>query len=73
MRCAPPDFFQVSGIRAELTDDDARWNEFVKHYAGVSEGRSLSIHAPNYTMKHVKEVTFTKGRESMGEFTQLPF
>ncbi len=73
LRAQMRDFFQANGIRTELTDEDARWNEFVKHYAGVIEDGSLSIHAPNHGMKHVKAVTFTKGREAMGEFKQLPF
>jgi hypothetical protein len=67
------DFCRANGIRTDLTDDDARWNEFVERYAGVVEDGSLMILAPNHGMKHVKQVTFTKGCESQGEFTQLPF
>lgn len=67
------EFFQSSGIRTDLTDDDARWNEFVKHYAGVIEDGSLSIRAENHGMKHIKQVTFIKGRDAIGEFSLLPF
>jgi hypothetical protein len=67
------DFFSSNGIRTDLIDDGAPWNEFVQHYAGVIEDGSLSIQAQDHGMNHIKEVTFTKGRESRGEFTQLPF
>jgi hypothetical protein len=67
------DFFRSSGIRTELTDDEARWNEFVKHYAGVIEDGSLSIRAPNHGLKHVKDVTFVKGRNATGQFAEIPF
>jgi hypothetical protein len=67
------DFCQSKGIRTDLTDDGARWNEFVRHYAGVIEDGSLSILAPNHGMKHVKKVTFIKGRDTFGEFAQIPF
>ena len=67
------EFFQSSGIRTELTTDDARWNDFVRHYAGVIEDGSLSIRAEDHGMKHVKQVTFIKGRDATGEFTQIPF
>jgi hypothetical protein len=67
------DFFQARGIRTRLTDDDAWWNEFVKHYAGVIEDGSLSIKAENHGLTHVKEVTFTKGRDVTERFSLLPF
>jgi hypothetical protein len=67
------DFFQTNGVGTELTDDDARWNEFVRHYAGVIEDGSLSIRAQNHGLKHVKQVTFVKGRDAIGEFAQIPF
>jgi hypothetical protein len=67
------EFFQWRDIRTDLTDDDARWDEFVKHYAGVIEDGSLSIRAENHGMKHVKQVTFTKGNPAAGEFNRFPF
>ena len=67
------EFFKTNGIRTDLTDDDPRWSEFVKHYAGVIEDGSLSFHADNHGMKHVKQVTFIKGRDAIGEFAQIPF
>ena len=58
------DFCLANGIRTDLTDDDTRWNEFVRHYAGVIEDGSLEIRAQNHGQKHVKQVTFIKGREA---------
>lgn len=67
------DFCQSSGIRTDLTDNDDRWNEFVRHHAGVIEDGSLAIRAQSHGMKHVKQVTFTKGRNATDEFDQIPF
>jgi hypothetical protein len=67
------DFFQTKGIRADLTERDDRWNEFVTQYAGVIEDGSLSILATDHGLTHVKEVTFLKGRDAIGEFAQIPF
>lgn len=67
------EFLHNSGIRHELTDDDERWAEFVTHYAGVIEDGSLSIRDPNHGLKHVRQVTFLKGRDPVGEFSELPF
>ena len=67
------DFFQSSHIRTDLIDDDARWHEFVRHYAGVIEDGSLSIRAGHHGMKHIQQVTFAKGRDAIGEFALLPF
>lgn len=67
------DFCQSNAIRTDLTDEDARWNEFVHHYAGVIEDGSLEIRAPNHGMQHVKQVTFVRGREATGEIAQIPF
>ena len=67
------DFCQSTGIRTDLTDSDERWNEFVKHYAGIIEDGALAIQAQSHGMKHVKQVTFTKGRNATGEFDQIPF
>ena len=67
------DFFIANQIRTELTDGDERWNEFVKHYAGVIEDGSLSIHNNSIGLKHIKAVTFTKGNDAVGDFAKLPF
>jgi hypothetical protein len=64
-------FLHDNGIRREFTENDALWHEFVKHYAGVIEDGSLSFREPN-GLKHVKEVTFVKGRDAMAGST-LPF
>src|SRR5216683_2758548 len=37
------EFFDAKGIRTDLTDDNARWNEFVTHYAGIIEDGSLAL------------------------------
>ena len=66
------EFFVTNGVRTDLTDNDARWNEFVKHYAGVIEEGSLVYRAQG--LKHVKQVTFTKSRDATGELAQMmPF
>ena len=67
------DFLQAVRVRTDLVDDDAAWNEFVAQYAGVIEDGSLAIRSENHGLEHVKQVTFTKGREVLGEFSQLPF
>lgn len=66
-------FFDSNGIRRELTDDDGRWNEFVRHYAGVIEDGSLQIRSPDHGMRHVKQLTFIRGDRAHGEFAQAPF
>jgi hypothetical protein len=66
-------FLLTNSIRTDLTDHDERWNEFVKHYAGVVEDGSLGLREENQGLKHVKQVTFVKGREATGEFAQIPF
>ena len=67
------DFLQDVGIRTDLVEDDARWNEFVAQYAGVIEDGTLAIRSENHGLRHVKQITFAKGREALGEFSQLPF
>lgn len=67
------DFCLASGIRTELTDSDDRWIQFVKHYAGVIEDGSLAIRAQHPSLRHIKQVTFTKGGNATGEFDQIPF
>lgn len=46
-----------------LCDVDARWHEFLEHYAGVIEDGSLSCRAKPQQLKHVKQVVFSKGRK----------
>jgi len=67
------DFLRANGIRSDVTDDDAHWNDFVRHYAGVIEDGSLAL-SPKHQgiVKHVRELTFTKGRNAIGT-TLLPF
>ena len=58
-------------LPTSLTNHDQLWNQFVTYYAGVIEHGTLSCSAPGPTLKHVSQVTFTKGRGRMGEL--LPF
>ena len=67
------DFLLASGIRTDLTNDDALWSEFVKHYARVIEDGSLSFRSENKGLKHLKQVTFVKGKDAVGEHAQIPF
>lgn len=67
------DFLAGYDLPLDLTDDSDQWNDFVKHYAGVIEDGSLICQAKTPVLKHVKQVTFTKGRDAIGEFAQIPF
>jgi hypothetical protein len=66
-------FLRDCGVRTDVTDNEDRWHEFVTHYAGVIEDGRLAIRAQNHGLKHVRQVTFMKGRDSLGEFNALPF
>lgn len=66
-------FCLTKGIRTDLADDEVRWNEFVRHYAGVIEDGSLMIRSQDHGLRHVKHVRFTKGGAARGEFAQIPF
>lgn len=67
------DFLAGYGLPTDLTDDIEEWKTFVAQYAGVIEDGSLVCQAKNHALKQVKQVTFTKGRDAIGEFTQIPF
>jgi hypothetical protein len=64
-------FLEAYGLPAEICDDNARWHEFLAHYAGVIEHGSLSCKAKAHPLKLVDEVVFTRGLEA--ESYHLPF
>ena len=55
-------FLQAYDFPTGICDEDARWHEFLKHYAGVIEDGSLSCNAKEHPLKLIDEVVFTKGR-----------
>jgi hypothetical protein len=67
-------FLQAYGLPTGICDEDPRWHEFLKHYAGVIEDGSLSCKAKAHPLKLIDEVVFTKGRalETSQSF-YLPF
>jgi hypothetical protein len=73
LRSQLQNFLRDRGIRTDVTDNEDRWHEFVTHYAGVIEDGVLAIRAQDHGLKHVRQVTFVKGRDSLGEFNVLPF
>lgn len=64
-------FLEAYGLPTRICEDDERWHEFLKYYAGVIEDGSLSCRASDQSLKCVKEVIFTKGRIVSGHY--LPF
>jgi hypothetical protein len=55
-------FLKAYALPTVLCDEDSRWHEFLKHYAGVIEDGSLSCNARTQPLKLVREVVFTRGR-----------
>jgi hypothetical protein len=55
-------FLHHFGIPAAVCDDNARWQEFLQHYAGVIENGSISLADNKLPLKVVREVIFAKGR-----------
>ncbi len=68
-------FLQAFNLPTAVCDEDARWNAFLTHYAGVIEDGSLSCKAKKAnSLKLVSEVVFTRGRMAAGsEHFHLPF
>jgi len=67
-------FLNVYNVPTELCEEDARWHEFLTHYAGVIEDGSLSCTAKGTSLKLVREVVFTKGKPTKEwEESTLPF
>jgi hypothetical protein len=69
------EFLQAFNLPTAVCDEDARWNEFLTHYAGVIEDGSLSCNAKKADkLKLVREVVFKKGRvAAASEEFRLPF
>jgi hypothetical protein len=66
-------FLDGHGLPTDLTTDDGQWNRFVTRYAGVIDDGSLLCRSTKRNdLKHVKQVTFARGR-SAAVFRQLPF
>jgi hypothetical protein len=67
-------FLQAYALPTRICDEDSRWHEFLKHYAGVIEDGSLSCKANAHSLKLINEVIFTKGRTvAASENFYLPF
>jgi hypothetical protein len=56
------EFLQAYNLPTGICDQDLRWHEFLKHYAGVIEDGSLSCQAKAHPLKLIKEVVFSRGR-----------
>jgi len=67
------DFLVANDLPTDLTTDVDQWTGFVRHYAGVIEDGSLICRAKEHGLKHVQQVMFTKGRDAVGGFAQIPF
>jgi len=66
-------FLKNVGLSAAICEEDSRWHEFLKHYAGVIEDGSISCVARTDDLKVVSEVIFKKGRPTESENNHLPF
>jgi hypothetical protein len=60
-------------LPTNICDEHDRWQEFVKHYAGVIEDGSLSCSAKGEKLQNVQGVVFSKGRATRPEEGFLPF
>jgi hypothetical protein len=66
-------FLENFGLPATICQEDSRWHEFLKHYAGVIEDGSISCVAKAGDLKFVSKVIFKKGRSTESENNHLPF
>jgi hypothetical protein len=55
-------FLRGYGLPTAVCDEDARWHQFLKSYAGIIEDGSLSCRAKAPGLNHIREVTFNKGK-----------
>jgi hypothetical protein len=55
-------FLQAYNLPTGICDENPRWHEFLKHYAGVIEDGSLSCEAKAHPLKLIEKVVFSKGR-----------
>jgi hypothetical protein len=65
-------FLDSYGLPTRICDEESRWSEFVKQYAGIIEDGSLSCQSKKQRLSLIKKVVFTKGRSS-ATFGFLPF
>jgi hypothetical protein len=66
-------FLESLGLPTTICEEDPRWHQFLKHYAGVIEDGSISCKAKPGDLKIVSEVIFRKGRPTESENNHLPF
>jgi hypothetical protein len=66
-------FFKAYSLPTGMCDEDQRWYDFLKYYAGVIEDGSLSCRAKSESLKLIREVTFTKGRPTADTFIPFSF
>ena len=60
-------------LPTRVCDEDPRWHEFLKNYAGIIEDGSLSCQAPEASgLRLVSKVVFTKGRPTTYD-SYIPF
>ena len=65
-------FLKSYDLPTAVCDEDPRWHEFLKQYAGIIEDGSLSCQDKTGRLKLVREVIFTKSR-SKTSGTYIPF
>lgn len=65
-------FLKFYDLPTAVCDEDPRWHEFLKLYAGIIEDGSLSCQDKTGRLKLVSEVIFTKGRP-ITSGTYIPF
>ncbi|MDA2913773.1 hypothetical protein MYX77_07425 [Acidobacteriia bacterium AH_259_A11_L15] len=65
-------FLESYDLPTAICDEDRRWHEFLKLYAGIIEDGSLSCQDKTGSLKLVSEVIFTKGRP-ITSGTYIPF
>lgn len=64
-------FLKGYNLPNEICDQESRWNEFLKHYAGIIEDGSLSCTSAD-NFEFIREVVFAKGRDRAEE-SYIPF
>ena len=55
------EFLVAYNLPTELCDNDARWIQFILHYAGVIEDGSLSCEARGEPLQYLESVVFSRG------------
>ena len=65
-------FLQTYDLPTNVCDEDSRWHEFLKHYAGIIEDGSLSCQAKSDSLKRLSQVVFRKGRAATSG-NHIPF